>query len=222
MPSPRACSSRVEHRLRFGAPALQRPRHHPHLEIAFKFMPGGYKPEYRRARCARQRRRHRHQRWKPASSCTPTRCSRRTPSCSRSSRTCMRPASACVSRPSGDTTSRRSAASVRSQLGARLRLRRRRGAAAAQRHHPAHHRLHGQHALNKNIPDPRNWQGSGNRSVANMFIDLGNRVFLTDEQFPTEMAERREKLKLTRNNVVIGCPLCNILPGRPRRRRQQQ
>ena len=29
---------------------------------------------------------------------------------------------------------------------------------------------------NKNIPDPRNWQGSGNRSVANMFIDLGNRV----------------------------------------------
>ena len=27
---------------------------------------------------------------------------------------------------------------------------------------------------NKNVPDPRNWQGSGNRSVANMFIDLGN------------------------------------------------
>ena len=26
---------------------------------------------------------------------------------------------------------------------------------------------------NKNVPDPRNWQGSGNRSVANMFIDLG-------------------------------------------------
>ena len=29
---------------------------------------------------------------------------------------------------------------------------------------------------NKNVPDPRNWQGSGNRSVTNMFIDLGNRV----------------------------------------------
>ena len=29
---------------------------------------------------------------------------------------------------------------------------------------------------NKNVPDPRNWQGSGNRSVANMFIDLGMRV----------------------------------------------
>ena len=26
---------------------------------------------------------------------------------------------------------------------------------------------------NRNVPDPRNWQGSGNRSVANMFIDLG-------------------------------------------------
>ena len=65
---------------------------------------------------------------------------------------------------------------------------------------------------NKNVPDPRNWQGSGNRSVANMFIDLGNRVFLTDEQFQAEMAARREKLKLTRNSMVIGCPLCNILP----------
>jgi hypothetical protein len=74
---------------------------------------------------------------------------------------------------------------------------------------------------NKNVPDPRNWQGSGNRSVANMFIDLGNRVFLTDEQFQAEMAARREKLKLTRNSMVIGCPLCNIPPpaatttGRP-------
>ena len=50
---------------------------------------------------------------------------------------------------------------------------------------------------NKNVPDPRNWQGSGNRSVANMFIDLGKRVSLTDEQFQAEMAKRREKLHLT-------------------------
>ncbi|MDO8679548.1 MAG: hypothetical protein Q7R30_13415 [Acidobacteriota bacterium] len=75
---------------------------------------------------------------------------------------------------------------------------------------------------NKNVPDPRNWQGSGNRSVANMFIDLGNRVFLTDEQFQKEMADRREKLKLTRNKVVIGCPLCNIIPAPPATPRQQQ
>jgi hypothetical protein len=68
---------------------------------------------------------------------------------------------------------------------------------------------------NKNVPDPRNWQGSGNRSVANMFIDLGNRVSLTDEQFRAEMAARREKLKLTRNSMVIGCPLCSILPEPP-------
>lgn len=74
---------------------------------------------------------------------------------------------------------------------------------------------------NKNVPDPRNWQGSGNRSVANMFIDLGNRVFLTDEQFQAEMAARREKLKLTRNSMVIGCPLCNIPPPAPAARPQQ-
>jgi hypothetical protein len=41
-----------------------------------------------------------------------------------------------------------------------------------------------------------------------MFIDLGMRVALTDEQFEEEMAKRREKLKLTANDVVIGCPLC--------------
>jgi hypothetical protein len=63
---------------------------------------------------------------------------------------------------------------------------------------------------NKNVPDPRNWQGSGNRSVANMFIDLGNRVSLSDEQFQQEMAQRRSKLHLTKNDVVIGCPLCLI------------
>lgn len=59
---------------------------------------------------------------------------------------------------------------------------------------------------NKNIPDPRNWQGSGNRSVANMFIDLGDGVALTDEQLEAEMAKRRQT---TKNDVIIGCPLCN-------------
>ena len=72
-------------------------------------------------------------------------------------------------------------------------------------------------ASNKNVPDPRNWQGSGNRSVANMFIDLGQRVALTDEQFQEEMAKRREQLHLTRNDIVIGCPLCSLAfaPVRP-------
>ena len=61
---------------------------------------------------------------------------------------------------------------------------------------------------NANIPDPRNWQGSGNRSVSNMFIDLGERVTLSDEQFVEEMAERVEKFNLTKNDYLIGCPLC--------------
>ncbi len=61
---------------------------------------------------------------------------------------------------------------------------------------------------NFNIPDPRNWQGSGNRSVANMFIDLGIQLKLTDEQFVEEMARRREALNLDVNDHVIGCPLC--------------
>lgn len=67
-------------------------------------------------------------------------------------------------------------------------------------------------AGNKNIPDPRNWQGSGNRSVANMFIDLGNGVSMTDEQFQEAMRERREMLNLTKNDHVIGCPLCSVIP----------
>jgi hypothetical protein len=77
---------------------------------------------------------------------------------------------------------------------------------------------------NKNVPDPRNWQGSGNRSVANMFIDLGIRVALTEPQFQEEMAKRREKLNLTRNDVVIGCPLCvgPTPPPSPAPRTQQQ
>jgi len=75
---------------------------------------------------------------------------------------------------------------------------------------------------NKNVPDPRNWQGSGNRSVANMFIDLGNRVSMTEEQFQEEMAKRRERLKLTRNSVVIGCPLCTISAATAPQRTQQQ
>ncbi len=61
---------------------------------------------------------------------------------------------------------------------------------------------------NPNVPDPRNWQGSGNRSVTNMFIDLGIRVKLTEDQFFEEMATRREVLGLGPNDHVIGCPLC--------------
>jgi mono/diheme cytochrome c family protein len=66
---------------------------------------------------------------------------------------------------------------------------------------------------NRNVPDTRNWQGSGNRSVSNMFIDLGMQLALTEEQFLEAMAERRENLGLTANDHVIGCPLCLVIPG---------
>lgn len=61
-------------------------------------------------------------------------------------------------------------------------------------------------AANTNVPDPRNWQGSGNRSVANMFIDLGQAISLSDEDFKKEMIQRRLQSK---EEVIIGCPLCN-------------
>lgn len=60
---------------------------------------------------------------------------------------------------------------------------------------------------NKNPADERNWAGGGRRSIANMFIDLGYSVSLTEEQFQAEMAKRRAKMK-SRNDYDIGCPLC--------------
>ena len=62
-------------------------------------------------------------------------------------------------------------------------------------------------AANKNPADPRNWAGGGRRSIANMFIDLGYSVSLTEEQFQAEMAKRRANMK-SRNDYDIGCPLC--------------
>jgi len=65
---------------------------------------------------------------------------------------------------------------------------------------------------NKNPADPRNWAGGGRRSVANMFIDLGYSVALTEEQFQSEMAKRRALMK-SRNDYDIGCPLCWAPPA---------
>jgi hypothetical protein len=72
---------------------------------------------------------------------------------------------------------------------------------------------------NRNVADPRNWSGSGNRSIANMFIDLGNRVSLTDEQFRQEMAER--VATNPGRDVILGCPLCGVIAKQPNARRQQ-
>ena len=66
---------------------------------------------------------------------------------------------------------------------------------------------------NKNVADGRNWSGGGRRSVSNMFHDtLGTYIELSEEQFEKEMAERVRKLKLTKNDYVIGCPLCMGVP----------
>ncbi|HAD74659.1 MAG TPA: hypothetical protein DCG16_02675, partial [Gemmatimonadetes bacterium] len=59
---------------------------------------------------------------------------------------------------------------------------------------------------NPNMADNRNWQGSGRRSVANMFLELGWVVSLTEEEFQAEMAERRKHMD--RNDFDVGCPLC--------------
>ena len=40
-----------------------------------------------------------------------------------------------------------------------------------------------------------------------MFIDLGQQVSLSEEQFQQEMAKRRKKYN---TDVIIGCPLCNV------------
>src|SRR3984893_4438537 len=67
-------------------------------------------------------------------------------------------------------------------------------------------------AANKNPADTRTWAGGGRRSIANMFIDLGCSVSLTEEQFQAEMAKRRRNMK-SRNDYDIGCPLCWAPPA---------
>ena len=61
---------------------------------------------------------------------------------------------------------------------------------------------------NKNVSDPRNWQGMGHRSMDNMMFNLGQGYSLTEEEFQQELARRRENLHLTAGQTVIGCPLC--------------
>jgi mono/diheme cytochrome c family protein len=63
---------------------------------------------------------------------------------------------------------------------------------------------------NPNVPDPRNWSGSGNRSVDQMFINLARGIYLTEQQFREELAARRERLGLKVGDTVVGCPLCGL------------
>ena len=61
---------------------------------------------------------------------------------------------------------------------------------------------------NKNVADGRNWSGLGHRSIDQMMINLSQAVYLTDEQFAEELAQRRQALDLTEGQYVLGCPLC--------------
>jgi hypothetical protein len=70
-------------------------------------------------------------------------------------------------------------------------------------------------ADNPNLADTRNWAGGGRRSVSNMFIDLGQTVRLTEEQFQAKMAQRRASLRP--GEYDIGCPLCWAPPIDPSR-----
>ena len=62
---------------------------------------------------------------------------------------------------------------------------------------------------NPNVPDPRNWSGSGHRSVDNMFINLMQAVYLDDEEFASAVAER-EALLESKGGLDIGCVLCGL------------
>lgn len=73
---------------------------------------------------------------------------------------------------------------------------------------------------NRNVPDPRNWQGSGNRSVTNMFLELGNKVSMTDAQLEEEMMKRRALHPDA--DHFLGCPLCSVVEKGGRRSTQDQ
>jgi len=62
---------------------------------------------------------------------------------------------------------------------------------------------------NPNVPDPRNWSGSGHRSVDNMFINLMQAVYLDDEEFAGAVAEREAMLE-SKGGLDIGCVLCGL------------
>jgi len=62
-------------------------------------------------------------------------------------------------------------------------------------------------ATNRNVADPRNWSGSGHRSVDNMFINLLQAIYMDDEEFAVEVAKRDGQLQLT-GGTDIGCLTC--------------
>ncbi len=61
---------------------------------------------------------------------------------------------------------------------------------------------------NPNVPDPRNWSGSGHRSVDNMFINLAQAIYLDDEEFAAEVEKRQMALDAN-GGTDVGCVTCD-------------
>jgi hypothetical protein len=51
---------------------------------------------------------------------------------------------------------------------------------------------------NQRVVDPRNWKGTGHRSIDDMLILLSRYIYYTDDEFKAVMAEREERLKTKR------------------------
>ena len=60
---------------------------------------------------------------------------------------------------------------------------------------------------NPNVVDPRNWSGSGHRSVDNMFINLMQALYLDEEEFAAAVAEREAAMAAS-GSPDIGCLVC--------------
>jgi len=60
---------------------------------------------------------------------------------------------------------------------------------------------------NSNIIEPRNTTTWDRRSVGNMFIVFEQAIALTEEQYKTELAKRRDYLQSS-GDQIIGCPGC--------------
>jgi hypothetical protein len=56
--------------------------------------------------------------------------------------------------------------------------------------------------------------------VANMFIDLGNRVAMSDEDFKAEMEKR--VAEHPGQDIYLGCPLCGVIAKQEAKERQSQ
>lgn len=61
---------------------------------------------------------------------------------------------------------------------------------------------------NRNVPDPRNWSGSGHRSIDNMAVAITQAIPLSEEEFQQAVAKRRDEL--TEGRTQIGCPTCGV------------